>query len=250
MELDGTTFALEIVNFLILVWILKRFLYGPIREVVERRRQAIEKTLSDARAEKTAADGLCARYEGRLAEWEREREAERGKLRVELDAERQRGLEALAAGFEKEHERNRVLEERRLEEVRRGLAEEASTAAGRFAARLLSRVAAPDLEARIVDVFLEDLAGLPAERRQALKAPGGVNARRATVTTAFPLPPSRREAVAAGLAAVAGDGVACDFVEDPSLVAGIRLGMGPWVLRASLADELAFFAEASRGEPG
>ncbi len=48
MELNWTTFALEIVNFLILVWILKRFLYKPVLEAIARRKTAIDKTLSDA----------------------------------------------------------------------------------------------------------------------------------------------------------------------------------------------------------
>ena len=49
MEFDWTTFILEIINFLILVWILKRFLYRPVLGVVARRRAGIEKTLADAR---------------------------------------------------------------------------------------------------------------------------------------------------------------------------------------------------------
>ena len=50
MEMDWSTFILEIINFLILVWILKRFLYRPILEVIARRREGVEKTLSEARA--------------------------------------------------------------------------------------------------------------------------------------------------------------------------------------------------------
>ena len=37
MELDWSTFALEIINFLALLWILKRFLYRPILAVVAER---------------------------------------------------------------------------------------------------------------------------------------------------------------------------------------------------------------------
>ena len=48
MELDWSTFLLEIINFLILVWILKRFLYRPVLEVITRRREQVEKTLHEA----------------------------------------------------------------------------------------------------------------------------------------------------------------------------------------------------------
>ena len=38
MELDWTTFILEIINFLVLVWILHRFLYQPVMNVIAQRR--------------------------------------------------------------------------------------------------------------------------------------------------------------------------------------------------------------------
>ncbi|WP_054775053.1 hypothetical protein [Methylogaea oryzae] len=44
MELDWSTIALEIVNFLILVWLLKRLLYKPVQDIIAQRRAAIEAT--------------------------------------------------------------------------------------------------------------------------------------------------------------------------------------------------------------
>ena len=41
MELSGSTFVLEIINFLILVWILKRFLYKPVLGVIAKRRKSM-----------------------------------------------------------------------------------------------------------------------------------------------------------------------------------------------------------------
>jgi len=48
LELSWSTFLLEIINFLVLVWILKHFLYKPVLDVIARRRSGIEKTLADA----------------------------------------------------------------------------------------------------------------------------------------------------------------------------------------------------------
>ena len=50
MELNWSTFVLEILNFLVLVWILKRFLYKPVLAVIARRREGIEKSLAEARS--------------------------------------------------------------------------------------------------------------------------------------------------------------------------------------------------------
>lgn len=39
MELSWTTFSLELINFLILIWILKRFLYAPIQKTILERKK-------------------------------------------------------------------------------------------------------------------------------------------------------------------------------------------------------------------
>ena len=49
MNFDWTTFLLEILNFFILLWILQRFLYRPVIEVIQARQRNIQATLEDAR---------------------------------------------------------------------------------------------------------------------------------------------------------------------------------------------------------
>ena len=73
MELSLTTFILEIVNFLVLVWILKRLFFAPVKKVIEERKAAVAKTLKDAQETKTQAEALKVQYEGRLKEWEGEK---------------------------------------------------------------------------------------------------------------------------------------------------------------------------------
>ena len=88
MQLDWTTFLLEIANFLVLVWILQRFLYDPVRAAITRRQERIEALLGEARAAEAKAEELKSRYENRLKEWGAEREKLRAQLVAELDAER------------------------------------------------------------------------------------------------------------------------------------------------------------------
>lgn len=104
MELNWSTFVLEIANFLVLVWILQRFLYRPVLAVIERRRTAIAKTLSEAEALQTRAAAVREQYERRLADWEQERAAARQTAQQEVDAERARRLQALQVTLEQERE--------------------------------------------------------------------------------------------------------------------------------------------------
>ena len=56
MELTWTTFLLEVINFLVLVWLLKRLFYAPVMRAIAARRAAVEKTLADAEATKREAE--------------------------------------------------------------------------------------------------------------------------------------------------------------------------------------------------
>ena len=93
MELNWTTFILELVNFVVLIWILNRFLYRPVMNVIAQRKAAIQKTLSEAETTRSDAQALQSQYENRLTEWEQEREKARAQLRDEISAERNRLLD-------------------------------------------------------------------------------------------------------------------------------------------------------------
>ena len=239
MELDLTTFILEIVNFLVLVWMLKRFLYKPVLAVIDKRRAAIRASLDEAAQTQRAAEAAKEQYDHRLADWEHEREtpgsswrgnpAERARLMGEVKKE-------LAAERSKAAARN----QREAEEWRRKVEEQAQDLGAAFAARLLERAAGPELERRLVEAALEDLRALPPERAAELRD----GAAEATVWTATELPEALRQKIELALQGLAPEGpLRCTFEQQPELMAGMRVQLGPWTLQANLRDELASFAD-------
>ena len=55
MIIDWFTVGAQALNFLILVWLMKRFLYKPILHAIDERERRIAVALADANAKKTAA---------------------------------------------------------------------------------------------------------------------------------------------------------------------------------------------------
>ena len=151
MEMSWSTFILEIFNFLILVWILKHFLYKPVLGVIERRQSGIRQTLADAEAMRAEAQELQERNEGRLAEWDLERQQAREALASELEDERARKMAKLEADIEQERLKARVTGERQQADTIRRIEEAALGQGARFAARLLEQAAGPELQARLVE---------------------------------------------------------------------------------------------------
>lgn len=247
MELTWSTFVLEIVNFLVLIWILKRFLYKPVTDVIARRRAAIDKTLADAKALNDEATELQQRYEGRLTDWEEERRSARESMTREVEAERTRRLDALNKELDAERERARTAEQRRQDEARRRMEETAAMQGARFAGRLLERAASADLEARLVDLAMEWLGALDDDALAAIRDGYQQAPEPVTVTTAYPLDEARRQQLTDALNHALEATATVDFAEDSALIAGLHVTVGAWVLKANLRDELAGFAAIATG---
>jgi len=247
MEFDWTTFLLEMVNFLILVWLLKRFFYRPVRAAIESRRVAIHKTLDEARQVHAEADALKQQYEGRLRSWAEARRKAMEQLAAEVEAERGKRLAALQQELAREREKAGVLAAREREKLERQVTDAALARAGRFLDRLLGAVAGPELEQRLLDLFVQQLSGMAAGDRQALQDAWRDPAARPMLTTAFAVSGERREAVESALHDLLGEAPSgVDWRRDESLLAGVRLEAGGWAACADLRDELAFFREAAR----
>jgi F-type H+-transporting ATPase subunit b len=250
MELDWTTFSLEILNFLVLVWLLKRFLYQPVLAAIAQRKAGIEQTLADAQHIRAEAEALRTQYDSRLAAWELERQTARGHLLDEISADRGRLMAEVQASLQKEREKAAAVEQRRLSDLTRRAEEQALAQSTRFAARLLSRLAGPDLEARIVDMVLADLPRLGDDERQVLRSACAAPDMPVRVSSAYPLQEGQRQALARTLQQLADRVVTCDFAEDGALVAGLRLSVGGWMLRANVQDELKFFTDSAHNAHG
>jgi F-type H+-transporting ATPase subunit b len=241
VSFDAWTFAFEAVNFLVLVWLLKRLLYKPVLAMIEARRKETADTLARAEARRSEAEQLRARYEARLAEWETERVRLRQTLEQEIAAARRTAMAELAKALDEERARAAVLDARRREEEAQKTADTALELAARFLSRLVERLAGPELEARLAAAFLDDLASLPSARREALARAlhedGPVR-----VASAYALQEPQRQAIQRALTAIGEREVPCIFEQDSALRAGLRVSAGALVLRANLADELGYFA--------
>jgi F-type H+-transporting ATPase subunit b len=248
MEFDWTTFALEVLNFLVLVWLLKRFFYRPVLAVIEARRAETAKTIADAEKVRSEAERLKREYQTHLLEVDKERSAAKARLDEDIADERARRLVSVGAEIAEERKRREALEARERDELERTLERRATGIAARFATRLLDRLSGPELEAKLADLALSELdAQVDTEGRDKLEAlrtalrDPGVSIK---VVSAFVLDEARRAAFSEALGRLAGRALAPKFAEDTALKAGICIIAGSWVLMANLRDELSFFATA------
>jgi len=244
MEFDWITSLLEALNFLVLVWLLKHFFYRPVLAVIEARRAETAQTLAAAETVRGEAEGLKSDYQARLAEVDKDRAAAKAALDEEIAGERARRLVALEAKISEERGRHEVVEAQQRGELELAMERHALASAARFATRLLERLASPELEAKLADLALSELAAQPPDKREALRTALQAPEVNIKVVSAYPLDQARRAAFTLAISQLAGRTLAPEFSEDATLKSGVSIMAGSWVLMANLRDELGFFAGA------
>jgi F-type H+-transporting ATPase subunit b len=242
VELSLSTFILELINFLVLVWILKRLLYRPVLDIIARRRASIDETMAEAKRIETDAQALRQKYNERLEKWEEEQAEARGKLARNLDEERKRQLAQLRTSLDQEIEKSRASEDRRLTDLGHKLEQQGLTLGARFATRLLAAAAAPELQSSLLAKFLDDFDATPRDSFVRLLGSPDLPPDSVEISSAFALTDEQQQALAERSQSLCGDGVRVRFHEDPELLAGIRLKIGGCVLGLNLKDELDGFA--------
>jgi len=244
LEFRWDAFIYTIVNFLILVALLYRFLHKPLLNVLETRRKRIEDAQRDARQKAEAAAQAKREYERKLAAIEQERERMLAEARRHAERIRE---EALARARE---EAERTLANMRAAwqgELRQSMAELHSTLVDTSldaAGCILQKLTGEDVESRLHARLLERLDALVASEDG--RAEQHTLHRAATpvrVVSARELPAPRREELAARVRRLAGEEIQVAFETDPALIAGARVEFDGLAVEATLADVLAAVRE-------
>ncbi|MDX2481591.1 MAG: F0F1 ATP synthase subunit delta [Desulfuromusa sp.] len=243
MELNWSTFLLEIINFLVLVWILKHFLYKPVLDVIARRRAGIEDRLAEAQHLHDEADTLKGEYENRLTDWEHERQQGKAALAQELSEERVRQMKVLQTTLAEEREKTQVAELRQRAKTAREIEHHALQQSAQFATRLFTLAAGPELETSLFDLLVDNLSSLSSDQIAVLNTQWGEQPEIIMVASAYPLAENRRQRLEEALTEVTGLSVPINYEQIPDLLAGLRVTIGAWVLHVNLCDELKGFAE-------
>ncbi len=240
MQVDWWTLAFQTVNVLVLVWLLGRFLFRPVADMVARRQAEVDGMIADAEAARNGADAARAAAEAEA----RTAAVRRGELMKAAEAEAQAHKEAL---LDEAREAASALRASAEEELKRAREQAEQDAGSR--ARLLSVDIAAKLMERLPDEtrispFVPGLArgieALAQADREALEAQAG----RGPLPVLVPREPTgdEMEACEAALAPVLGAGIKLKAEVEPALLAGLEIRGDGAVVRNSLRADLETIA--------
>jgi F-type H+-transporting ATPase subunit b len=239
MLIDWFTVGAQALNFIILVWLLKRFLYKPILNAVDAREKRIAAELADADAKKTEAQKECDEFQRKNKEFDQQRAALLSKATDEAKAERKRLLgDARRAADSLSAKREEALRsdaDNLTQVIRRRIQQEVFA----IARKALTDLAATSLEERMSEVFTRRLRAMDGEAKQVLGAALRTASAPALVRSAFDLPAAPRAAIQNALNETFSGEVHVRFETAPELVSGIELTTNGQRIAWSIADYLA-----------
>jgi F-type H+-transporting ATPase subunit b len=243
MEFNLSTFVLEIINFLILIWILQRLFYKPLLEVIDKRKQHIDQSLADAKKLHQEADEMRSLYENRQKLWMQEKKAALNALHQQIEAEKNAQMDKLHVELEQERQKAKVSLTRQQLELQQQAEKQALQNGARFAGLLLKQSAGPELEARLFAMLLDNLKTLPEACTLCLQMLGTKKSVPVKITSAYPLTDQLRQQLEKKLGSLISSPVNFQYNQDALLIAGVRIDIGAWVLHTNLKHELTGFAE-------
>jgi F-type H+-transporting ATPase subunit b len=238
MLIDWFTVGAQALNFLILVWLMQRYLYKPIRRAIDEREKLIATELANADAKKAEAQKEHEEFDHKNAEFDQQRAALLNKATNDAQAERQRLLDearraaaALSAKRQEtlrneEHDLHQAITKRTQQEV--------------FAIvrKALTDLATASLEERLGEVFTRRLREMDGKAKEglggALKTASGPGLVRST----FDMPAEQRAAIQNALNETFSAEVRVRFETAPELIAGIELSTDGQKVGWNIADYL------------
>jgi len=238
MLIDWFTVAAQLLNFLILVWLLKRFLYKPILQAIDAREKSVAAELADAAAKKTAADRERDEFRSKSRALDQAQATLLAKAQVEVKAERER----LLAQARAEADDMRAKQATALRNDRAQLGVDITRLAKHevfaVARKALADLAAVSLEQRMGEVLAQRVRELTDTAKQSLAA-GLKNAGSVVVRSTFEMPATARVAIQTALNETFSADIPMCFESAPDAICGIELNIDGRKLAWTIGDYLA-----------
>ncbi len=239
MLIDWFTVGAQALNFVILVWLMKRFLYKPILDAIDAREKRIALALADAAAKKAEAQKERDEFQKKNDVFDQQRNEQLSQLKDEIKTERQRLLEEArqAANALRVKRQDALTSE--LQTLHQDIARRSREEVFAIAQKVLTDLAGATLEERMGAVFTRRLRELDDEAKTGLAKALKTASNTVLVRSAFELSPAQRDAIQSALNETFLCDIQIQFDIMPDLISGIELSANGWKVAWNIADFLA-----------
>jgi F-type H+-transporting ATPase subunit b len=246
MLIDWFTVSAQAINFLILIWLLKRFLYKPILGAMDAREQKIAAQLRDAATQKTEAERERESLRVARAEFETQREELLKKVADEAEITRKRLGNEVRQEIDTVRTNWRATLRQEQDALRTELASRAQHEIFAIARQTLRDLAGKELEQQIATVFVRRLNALNGDERDQLVTILKTSRQPAIIRSAFDLSQSERAAIESAITGALVPDLPVRFETASDLVGGIELAANGHKISWSISGYLSSLEKSIR----
>ncbi|MDI1314735.1 hypothetical protein [Prosthecobacter sp.] len=238
MLIDWFTVGAQTLNFLILVWLMKRYLYQPVLKAIDAREKRIAAQIADAEAKEATASKEREEFQNKNADFDKQRADMLTKVADEAKTERQRLIEEARKAADAVTAKREESLRNDAQNLSEAVAQRAQTEVFAIARKTLNDLAGANLEERISEVFMSRLRSLDDEAKGRLGAALKQATEPAVVRTAFELPEAQRALIRNAINETFSIDARLTFETAPNLVSGIELTANGQKVAWSIGDYL------------
>ncbi|MDB6055407.1 MAG: synthase subcomplex subunit [Verrucomicrobiales bacterium] len=239
MLIDWFTVGAQALNFLILVWLMKRFLYKPIQLAIDTREKRIAGQIADAETKRTEAQKEREEFQRKNEDFSQQRAALLITATREVQTERERLLaEARQAADAVSASRQQFLTNEALN-LNQSISRRTQQEVFAISRKTLKDLASTSLEACVIEVFVQRLRGMEAAGKESLSQALKTATETAVVRSALELSDEQRAAIQNAINEIFRVEIRLRFETAPNLISGIELSANGQKVVWSIADYLA-----------
>jgi len=238
MLIDWFTIIAQVFNFLILVWLMKRFLYKPILNAIDAREKRIADELASADKKKAEAQKESDEFKHKNEEFDKQRAALLSKATQDAQTERQKLMDEARKAAD-------VLSAKRQESLRndtknlnQAISLRTQQEVFAIARKTLRDLSTTTLEECMTGVFIRRLQGMDSQTKNGLLNVLKTSSQSGTVRSAFDLAEGQRAAIQNALNVFFSADIHLKFETAPDLIGGIEFTSNGQRLAWSIADYL------------
>jgi F-type H+-transporting ATPase subunit b len=244
MHIDWFVFLAQIFNFLLLMYLLKRFLYGRIIKAMDDREAKIAARFAEADELKTKAEEEALLYEKRNQSLNEKKETMLNEATLAAEAKRKELMEKVRVEVDAVKARWQDMLVREQDAFFYDLRQRAAKQLYATARKALSDLADADLEERIVEEFLRRVQSLDEEKSTQLRKAISGGGNRVTIQSAFGIPAPRQTQIEEVLKKQITNGFTIRYLQEPDIVSGIEMRVNGHKIAWSLNEYLETLVES------
>lgn len=238
MQIDWFTVIAQIINFLVLAFLLKRFLYKPVLNAVDTREKRIAAQLNDAATKEADATKERSLFQQKNTDFDAQRATAINTMNEEIKIERQKQLEQIRSDsttLQQKLQQSIAEQQQNIStEIKNKVQEEVFAIAG----KTLSDLGSASFEEQIIQNFIQRINHLNDDERKQFSDAFSASDKTLQITSAFALSDAQKDALQTAITSLINNDVKCNYQINAHLISGIEIAVKNYKLSWNIENYL------------